>query len=306
MIGIISYLPDDLAVRKKRTASIEKQIQWLRSVLGNEPIIVCAQNYRAGDYTYDSAVEYVNFSGGIGPARARNEILKRFYESSDSCLLLLDDDNTMYPYYDYEELFKNLYYEFDRFGDIDFVCCVDPAREAFKATVFNNQYSKDYFILKRAAINCCPNIMFLRNLSKFGKMPIFYDTRYVVGVDPEAFSEDLDFVSQLILNGNRCYQCFNFIKKPLAYQHSTLFSKEENQTCHRGLIRRYAERWNKQGVKYNGNLDTRQFMKRYNRADSFKYVKRGKRYSFPDNLIPAGSEATYSTVSRRLWEKKNV
>lgn len=306
MIGIISYLPDDLAVRKKRTASIEKQIQWLRSVLGNEPIIVCAQNYKTGDYSHDSAVEYVNFSSGIGPARARNEILKRFYRSSDSCLLLLDDDNTMYPYYDYEELFKNLYYQFDNFGDIDFVCCVDPAREAFKATLFNNQYSKDYYILKRASINCCPNVMFLRNFSKFGRPQIFYDDSYVVGKDPEAFSEDLDFVSQLIVGGNKCYQCLNFIKRPLAYANSTLFSKKENQTSHSRLIVKFADRWSSRGIKYEGKLNTSEFMRRYNLADSFKYIKRSKRYSFPDNLIPEGNEATYVTTPRRLWEKKNV
>ena len=175
IFGITSYLPEDEHLRCKRLKGHRKQLEFFREVLPDVPIYVVAQNYKDTDYTIDDKIHYLVFESGIGPANARNELLKLFYNSNEDFMYMLDDDIVFYDCLnvagcmarevkDYlavrknaryspadgvcSMIFKNLYITYDGYLTM---CCTDfqnylvvaDLKNENLADAWNNQYAQN-------------------------------------------------------------------------------------------------------------------------------------------------------------------
>ena len=141
-IGVISYLPEnDLKRRQARN----QQHEWLKSIFPNHEIVIVAQKYKVTDYIDDNKIKYISFEQGIGPSRARNIILKEFYDSQEDFLLLLDDDCILYDYYDGIELLKELDEQPAKFKGIDNIVCNNPRYLPFKKENYKDKNVLKYW-----------------------------------------------------------------------------------------------------------------------------------------------------------------
>ena len=136
VIGQISYLPDT-DLRPKRLEAARFQLNYLNKLLPNVKIISVCQSYNGDELPND--VEVVSFDTGIGPARARNVILARFYNSDYDWLLLVDDDTVWYEYYKYEEFLRDASNNEFKFRSIDAISAVEPEYHAYKKLNFQDK-----------------------------------------------------------------------------------------------------------------------------------------------------------------------
>ena len=88
VIGIISYLPDDVNKRKIREEKIDSLIKTCNELF-DLPIIIVAQNWK--DFKVDCCQLY-KFEKPLGIVGARKELRKIFLHSGYDYLIMLDDD----------------------------------------------------------------------------------------------------------------------------------------------------------------------------------------------------------------------
>ena len=121
---IISYYPDEEAVRAKRKAALVKVIENMKEITPNTFIYINAQNYKEEDYLDDPAVIYLfKHEEGVGPMRARNEMLEWFYESNYEYMILSDDDAFLAPTGSAKDFFKELRNNVEKFTKIPMDVC---------------------------------------------------------------------------------------------------------------------------------------------------------------------------------------
>ena len=122
--------------------------------------MVIAQNYNDSDKR--DGVDYEMYDKGIGPSKARNVILEKFYNSSDNWLFMLDDDDVIiYEYYDIEKFIYNCYYgKYDKYN-LGVIVPLMPERCPFKEMNIKNDVMHYYSFIP-SPLDCCPNMMLLR------------------------------------------------------------------------------------------------------------------------------------------------
>lgn len=92
-IGIVSYLPDDIAKRQSRISRLSRLFGSLSRILPNIDIIVVAQNWR--DYmpvAPKNNIIIVSYTMGLGILRARNILRAQFLDAGYDYLIMFDDD----------------------------------------------------------------------------------------------------------------------------------------------------------------------------------------------------------------------
>ena len=115
----ISYLPNDENLRLKRLQAHHKQIELLNKL--NCSIYILAQNYKKEELLNNNNIHYILFDNDIGPSNSRNELLKRFYKSSEDWMLLCDDDRYFYDYYNIYDFFSELNITSSKFLQLDYI-----------------------------------------------------------------------------------------------------------------------------------------------------------------------------------------
>ena len=274
MIGIISYLPNEAHARFIRRKAHIRQLKELVNIFRREDIIIVAQNYRENEFVNYSRIKYIRFDHGIGPAEARNVLLKKFYDSQDECLLLMDDDVLWYDYYDACSLVVDFYKNSSKY-DFDLLIPTDPMREPFKKRLFNKETEKS-FLLKRIGLTDCPNIMLLK---KVGLLQDGFDRK-----DPGAVNEDIRFLAEFITHGFKGYKCLHWIKKTYSNACCSIIestSERESLAWHKMLVKN-SERF----IIEKYGVSMRDFSKRFNKADKERTINRIQPYRIQAELIP--------------------
>lgn len=281
MIGIISYLPDEPVLRERRFRCCVTTLNFCRQLFPEERIVVIAQNYNNENFE-DSNVTIAKYDK-LGPHGARNKILEQFYNSSDTWLYMCDDDVIAYDYYDANGIVRDIYYgRLDK--AFDMVIPLMPEFVPFKKLNVAQKVEQQ-IVFTPLNINSCPNIMLLRNSDKH----IYYDSSIDLSAD-NAVSEDLKFLSDCMYAGKRLYRLDCWIKKSLAFNHSTIFSditKTENERLHKKLT----DNFRNYIISTYGVKDFNEFKTRYNKSVG-KYIvtERVNHYVLPDNLKPKTQE----------------
>lgn len=202
-IGIISYLPRNNK-RTKRKVEINKAFDNLMQVVPKEcEVYIVAQCYDEEDYR--PGIHYIKFDEGIGPSRARNELLKAFYASDDDFMLYIDDDNFLYDRYHTKDLFYEIQNHQEKFKYVDMFCGIHGRFSPF--TKENEELDLEHFYhFKRMPFQTTGEFRVLRNLRKYNKPEIYYDEDIKTG-------EDLDLRIRLEgMNDIYCYCCNNVIQ----------------------------------------------------------------------------------------------
>lgn len=275
-IGIISYFPShepDRSVRKK--AHIQ-QLKWLRGLFGSEQEIhVVAQNYRDGDYV--DGISYMPYEHGIGPAKARNVILREFYKTDEPFLLMLDDDCMLYDYYDGWKLLLEIRDNPEKFKGLDNVSASNPRYLPFKEANFKDKNILTHWKFVKRPYNTGAALAVYANV----KDVFFYESN-----DPikERVSEDVDFHIRWIQKGHKAFLCSQWQLKEMSYSTSTCFTKEgrveEEKLCVRNMLKKAGLDIIKNGkIKWTA-LDSA------NKTDKVGYIRRAEKYAYKENDIP--------------------
>ena len=287
MIGIISYLPDDNELREVRYKAVFETIEFLHRVFSDEVINVVDQNWNASEREKFDYVRFYCIDNGISLPKARNLMLEEFYNSTDTWMVMSDDDVILYDYYGAEEFLQLLYQgEFNNYP-MDLIVPLSPQLSPFKQKLLDADV-ENYYSFTPSRLTDIPNFLVLRNAHDH----ILYNEELDTRTRKEMISEDAEFIMQQMLKGKKCVVADFMIKKNLAYNNSTIFPEESQNdyTFHKKLNEAL-----KLYIRKHYNIDSRYFTKYYNKATSFT-IRRKERYILPENL---------STVTKRNRKKQN-
>lgn len=290
MIGIVSYYPSDKKLKSIRKKNHKEQLKWLINLFPKETINIVSQNYKENDFVKYDKINYIKFDKPIGVSQARNVLFNLFYNSNDDVLFIMDDDLLMYDYYDTKTLLKDFYYDYDKYNKlgIDLIVPLSPNMKPFKKTIFEKSDFENEYLFKKININCCPNMMMIKNINKYHNIKIFnedYDKN-----DKEAIFEDQKFLSEFMINNFRGYEVFNWVKKSLDIDVCSIIETTDSETSrkwHKALAGNFGNYLNS---RYNLTGGVKEFNKIYNKAKDTLKVKRTRHYYITSNLIPKNSE----------------
>lgn len=93
IIGIISYLPDDIKIRNNRFKKLCNLIQKCNLIFDNLPIMIIAQNWKDDEVEelHKPNIVCLRFDK-LGIVGARNKLREKFLETKYNYLIMLDDD----------------------------------------------------------------------------------------------------------------------------------------------------------------------------------------------------------------------
>ena len=165
MIGVISYLPNN-ELRTQRLKAARTQIEWLNTLFTEPQITVVAQAYNDSECDYEG-VNYIRYENGIGAGKARNVILKMFYESDYDWLFLLDDDTILDYKYHYENFIEELSNNEKKFSGIDAVSAIEPEYHPYKKLNYEDKGNLTHFKFEPRELNSGSATSFIRNIKKF-------------------------------------------------------------------------------------------------------------------------------------------
>lgn len=92
VIGIISWLPNNILDKKKRIFRFENLLKQIGEVLPHLPIIIIAQNWNDYNPNINQDRLIIYKYNKLGILGARKELRKRFLELSYDFLIMFDDD----------------------------------------------------------------------------------------------------------------------------------------------------------------------------------------------------------------------
>lgn len=244
---IISYLPDDEKIRKRRKKVNHEQIhQWLDNI-GISKIVVFAQNYNQSDFYDDSRVEYIvsNSDVILRPGPARNKLLEVAYSSDDDFFVLADDDALVYggepKYLLGYDIIRQLRAQYpEEFINIDLIRFHDPSRRPFlEFSVKNENILQEYLYFEYDAYQ--PGTLYIcRNFGKCGTTKHFF---------PDCHDENGSIIpgedvmwSLSIANDQGGTYCLrNAFLDHKALKASTWLNKNESRKLDENIKRQYAE-----------------------------------------------------------------
>lgn len=284
-IGIISYLPSEVAIREKRKSFISAQLSWLRGIFPmTKPITVVAQGYNEEDYHHDfGEMEYIE-SNPVGPAEARNILLRKFYKTDDDYFLLLDDDFALYDYYDGDNLLREIESNPKKFiGLLDMIVGNNPVYLPFKKKNWADRKNISlYWKFKRTQINSGMPIAVVKNAAKYFEKMYFFNQ----GVQ---FHEDIDFTIQWVMGGHNRYQCEQWQYRDLGHTASTIFTKErkEEKQWFYNTISSYPSSWGLiKPIPGGGVKMDFTYINKRNVSLQTGYIKREKPFEFTEKEMP--------------------
>lgn len=229
-VGRISYLPDDKKLREFRYKTQLKCFLSLSQIIpSTSKVVKIAQNY--SERELEGTDEIIYLYDKLGVSKARNILLKKFYDSDSDYLLLLDDDNSFYDYYNISGLLTSLDKEPSIFTNmkIDVMRPVEPQYEPFKKE--NTRLNCDSnFVFKQASLSNVTGLFILINFKKYYNKEFYFNEDLKVGIGPDSECEIIDFEVNLMREGMNVLCCRNMIQKNSTAQTglSTVFEGAED------------------------------------------------------------------------------
>lgn len=289
IIGICSYLPLDEKLRSFRLERIKKQKEFFDLNLPGVKIYCCAQQYKEQDYL--EGIEYIKFEKPIGQSKARNELLKIFYNSDEDFILLADDDTWLYPYYDCMDYFKDLLSNPKPFLKLDLVTGLLPILGGFKQNILDNlaSYESNHVLtpLSSKTLAFC----LLKNTKKY-----YNKEYYLSDIAYKGFHEDIDFFIKLILDGRVIRTNSTFIfNTPSNDGTSTLFNNfNERVSGLENTRKTLIELYGKDKLRFTskGGLDYKTLRKTYDPSPEIIFIPRSKKMVLSPNLKTVHTRST--------------
>lgn len=302
MIGIISYLPEDMSVRSVRLETHIKQLKNVSSMYPECPIFCMYQQYEQAEIELckKAASKSIKFSyesqGKLGANGARNRILNEFYASDFDFIMLMDDDTTLYPYYDVQNVLQDLC-EFKRKNELGIIRPVVPFMTPFKQGNYEQRSIVENYWILRSSLGLIPfSMIILSNLNKNFNKAVFFDEQ----MNPQKGEgyDDYDFVFRLREKLIPCHRCSQIVVNPL-YSDSTIYSDELRKRNHASNICNVYNRYPSLNVKYaivNGKVKSD-----VSKLNIFEpvYIPRQHTYLFEKNMIPKHVPEGMSKLTRK-------
>lgn len=282
MVGIISWLPDDETKRIDRKSYIQKQYEFLTTFLqiDAKDIICVAQNYKDEDYL---DYNYIKIDEGIGPSKARNIILDKFYNSDYDYLLSIDDDIIFYDYYNIKDMFEEIDNDNEKFKKLDLICGLFPQYYAFKEANQKDPNILTHYTFKKREINTPGGFIIMKNIKKYYEKVLYYREMDLFKFEGR---EDMSFLVDWLKLDLGAYVCNQLIMKNLGAQQSTLYSKDKNKYKEEVLVcmNNFLKLHNiHRDLK--GNIMWKEFNKQYNKSQEYIAIPRlNALKELPDNL----------------------
>lgn len=296
MVGVISYLADELDNLDKRIAFHKEQLRWLESLDIDFDLyrVESAWGMMArGDGglipNRDARLFNQICVGKQPPGANRNQLLSIFYDSDYDWLVCMDDDRMLYPHYDPRQFFLELDTpQFTALAEQGYMLlCLDPIYMPFKKENYAWQYHETHWKFDAVSPEGGLQICFIPNLRKYGYKEIFFDSESYAQSDEAP--EDYKFKLDWLIAKHRLIRCSNLIMKEIGQASgdgSTLYAdlayrrevEETQKTWYANYMRerlpRNPELWKK------GELNRR-------RNPKFtQLVSRSVPYVFKDKELP--------------------
>lgn len=203
IVGSISYCVSDEETRQVRAAAHRKQLEWLGSLHLQDTTYYRVEQAYTDDYRKAIGdiiqVHPIVFDTGIGPAAARNVLLKRLYASTADWLLCLDDDRKLFSHYGASQFIEQLVIgagteRLARNGVL--VNGVCPERRPFKKLNAEFGLVATQWNLRRATLDGCLQVCCIPNLVKYGYEPVYFNeqTDFTKGEPPEDILFEIDWI----------------------------------------------------------------------------------------------------------------
>lgn len=237
VIGVISYFPDDPSVRIKRKQAHEKQMRWLNDMWPSVDVVQISQNYtrdeeKEAEIALGNGIRrFTQITGPkLGMSGARNRVLDAFYSSDYEYLALMDDDVTVFPYYDAHRFLHDLCL-YQHPEEVGMVRPLVPSMVPFKKSNWNARKEVRSFWILRSSMSINPSgVNILGNFRKrFGKSVYFRED-----MDPSKGEgyEDYDFVLRLRELKIPCHLCQQLVSNPVASDFSVALPGDARQSMH--------------------------------------------------------------------------
>lgn len=265
MIGIVSCLPEN-EERIKRKECVTQLLSFIRGVFPKKEVVILAQNYSLEDYIQDTNITYISYPK-TNISKARNIILKRFYDSKEDYLLLLDD-TILYDYYDATALLKELDKTPTKFFMCDRICANNPHYSPFKVANYADKNIQTHW--KFVKYNGYAKMPFcvIKNIAKHTGLTIYFTEPQE---DKQDLLEEIDFHAKWINKGFASYACEQWQMKELLEGEQKNCIADEN-------------------AKITSFLQSRPQIvivsHRRRKTRPQGYVKRAKKYEYTDKEIP--------------------
>ena len=232
---IISYLPDTDRRASRKEAHL-KQIADIKEATPNARIYILAQGYNEEDYIVDPQINYLaKYDAPIGAQKARNELLKFFYNSDYEYGIFSDDDAFIIPTDTVKNFYRELESNTEKFTGARLDICYSrnmqyhPFHEGDVGAIeFHNK--NYYFGYARSSWLCWA---LFRNFKKaYGKE--FYQNEEIDPTKTEGY-DDTDFSYTLIENGMHSFVnlLFQLLLLNSEESASTIFTDADNDPLYR-------------------------------------------------------------------------
>lgn len=293
MVGIVSYLPNELSLRQKRTAAVKFQDEWLNKILPLNRRVVVAQNYGPDEVNHVGVnLEYIR-SEPLGAGEARNVILREFYHTEYDWLLLLDDDTIIDEKYSPENFINEIMkcsHKFDE-TNINAISALEPEYHPYKKQNYEDKNNLDYYKFIPRELNSGSATSLIRNVVKLGGQEVYFPN---VDANKGEGREDMEFLLQWLLSGYTWYTMVTWIRKSLCFNQSSIFGID---TKARDKILMHdldvvCDKYKKYGLQrgIDGRITWANFNNQYNKSEKVLYVKREQSITFDPNVIPKEKE----------------
>lgn len=302
MIGIISYLPMDLNIRKTRLQTHLKQLHNICSTFPDCSVLCMYQQYEPAEIKQckQASATSVSFEyescEKLGANGARNRILKEFYASDCDFLMLMDDDTTLYPYYDVQNILNDLC-AFKRKNELGMIRPVVPFMTPFKQANYEQRNVIENYWILRSSMGLIPfSMIILSNLNKNFNEAVFFDEE----MNPQKGEgyDDYDFVWRLRERRIPSHRCQQIIVNPL-YSDSVIYSNTGRKQSHINNVTHVYDKYRHLGIQYtvaNGKIKSN--VAKLNIYQT-EYVPRLHTYTFEQNMIPKNVPGAVSCNLKR-------
>ncbi len=298
MLGVISYLPNEPALRATRIAMIKRALENNRKLFEDEDIkVVVAQNFTPEELKMYEGFEIIE-AEPLGAAKARNIILDKFEASEEPFLWLMDDDIMFYDYYGFSKMVKEFKYN-EALRKVDVITFFDPRMSGFRPILDNLDVKNYLYFITQGTMNTSTGAFLIRNSRQAGKESI----RFIENYRELKIREDIAFLLDNIKAGKILNTCPEIIykwdsaDKGIIEQNKSsqkwIFELEAN-ALERGLAKMYGLAFNER----TRNLEFGAYNKRLRRQS--KDFKVERIYRLDDEDIKFASPRRYGKKTRRL------
>lgn len=205
LLGSISLCMGDDPRNESRIMTHQAQLRWLESVGFKDYIYYRVEQKYTPEFREAVKttlnIEPLMFDHGLGPAGARNELLKKLYASQADWLICMDDDRDLYSHYGANDFLRELSINpatirLAKEGVLIVGVC--PARRPFKKNNTEFGMIETHWNLRRACIDGCLQISCIPNIVKYGYKPVWFDDKNdaMYGVIPEDMQFEIDWICE--------------------------------------------------------------------------------------------------------------